>query len=129
MRTLQRVSRQASAADPYAPLPTQVVPGSHARRSTAEEREVCVSGLAGDVDRVMPGGIEVRINPGDVAYFDAGILHRGWNPKGRSRWTIHNVTCAPLPVLPAAPFSLCFSRCLHGRATHCPLLDVIESSV
>ena len=25
-------------------------------------------------------------------YFDAGILHRGWNPKGLHRWTLHNVT-------------------------------------
>ena len=22
----------------------------------------------------------------------AGILHRGWNPEGRTRWTLHNVT-------------------------------------
>ena len=69
-----------------------IVPGSHIRRSTPEERAVCVSGLNGDVDRVMPGGIEVNVEPGDVVYFDAGILHRGWNPEGRTRWTLHNVT-------------------------------------
>ncbi len=43
-----------------------VVPGSHIRRSTPEERSVCLSGLMGDVDREMPGGITVRVNPGDV---------------------------------------------------------------
>lgn len=43
-----------------------VVPGSHNRRSTREERAVCLSGLLGDVDREMPGGIAVCVNPGDV---------------------------------------------------------------
>ena len=26
------------------------------------------------------------------SFFDAGIIHRGWNPLGRARWTLHNVT-------------------------------------
>eukprot|EP01052_Picozoa_sp_SAG31_P011384 SAG31_NODE_642_length_13301_cov_14.143084_15_plen_256_part_00 len=66
-----------------------VVPGSHRRRSSADERAVC---LSGDVDREMPGAITVHVEPGDVVYFDAGILHRGWNPMGKTRWTLHNVT-------------------------------------
>eukprot|EP01051_Picozoa_sp_SAG22_P015701 SAG22_NODE_2091_length_3027_cov_1.473702_1_plen_738_part_00 len=77
-----------------------VVPGSHRRRSTPEERAVCVAGTNGDVDREMPGGIAVRIEPGDVAYFDAGILHRGWNPMGETRWTLHNVSWGTqIPVM------------------------------
>ena len=33
-------------------------------------------------------------------YFDAGILHRGWNPLGLKRWTLHNVTWgSQVPIL------------------------------
>jgi ectoine hydroxylase-related dioxygenase (phytanoyl-CoA dioxygenase family) len=64
------------------------VPGSHRRPNTDEE----TAALLQDRDAVdsapMPGATVVRMEPGDVCYFDAGMLHRGWNPEGRTRWTL-----------------------------------------
>ena len=77
----------------------------------------------------MPGGVTVRMELGDVCYFvrphphlppartlrprtlttltltnawgqDAGIIHRGWNPSGINRWTMHHVSWrADAPIM------------------------------
>ena len=30
-----------------------------------------------------------KLEPGDIAYYNANLWHRGWNPEGRKRWTMH----------------------------------------
>ena len=64
----------------------QIVPGSHLRPATAEERAVLEHNAAG----AMPGQRDVTMEPGDVAFYFANLLHRGYNPKGALRWTMHH---------------------------------------
>jgi hypothetical protein len=63
-----------------------IVPGSHLRRTTAAEREV----LARDATGQMPGQLMVETKPGDVAFYYSNLLHRGFNPTGAMRWTMHH---------------------------------------
>lgn len=64
----------------------QVVPGSHLRTSTPEE----IAAAAAPKDQAdMPGAITVELEPGDIAYYNPNIWHRGWNPDGVSRRTMH----------------------------------------
>lgn len=62
-----------------------VVPGSHLRASTAEE----IAAAAAGNDGVIEAGIEVCLEPGDILYYNANLWHRGWNPEGLLRWTLH----------------------------------------
>ena len=71
-----------------------VVPGSHIRRSTLEERSVCISGMRGDVDREMPGGIKVKVEPGDVVYFDAGTHTTLCRPRGCMKQQARESPCS-----------------------------------
>ena len=61
-----------------------IVPGSHRRASTAAEIEASRS-EAGE----MPDALVVGLEPGDIAYYNANLWHRGLNPEGRKRWTLH----------------------------------------
>ena len=61
-----------------------IVPGSHLRASTAAEIEASRS-ESGD----MPNAHVVALEPGDIAYYNANLWHRGWNPEGHKRWTMH----------------------------------------
>ena len=63
----------------------QVVPGSHLRASTAQEIAAAGAGVDGDI----AAGIEVCLQPGDMLYYNANLWHRGWNPSGQPRWTLH----------------------------------------
>lgn len=69
-------------------LPTDrflhIVPASHRRASTAAEIAASRS-QAGE----MPNAHVVELEPGDIAYYNANLWHRGWNPEGRPRWTMH----------------------------------------
>jgi hypothetical protein len=67
-----------------------IVPGSHRRPTTAEEREVLANNAAGD----MPGQLVVETEPGDVAFYYPNLLHRGYNPEGWLRWTMHHAFLA-----------------------------------
>ena len=70
----------------------QCVPGSHCRPNSLAEVAVLHQDAAA-VDSVpMPGMFTAEMQIGDVCYFDAGMLHRGWNPNGEQRWTMHHVT-------------------------------------
>ena len=63
-----------------------IVPGSHLRRTTAAEREVLAQNPAGD----MPGQMTVETEPGDILFYYSNLLHRGFNPTGVMRWTMHH---------------------------------------
>jgi hypothetical protein len=63
-----------------------IVPGSHLRPTTAAERQVLAQSPTGD----MPGQITVETEPGDVAFYYPNLLHRGLNPAGMLRWTMHH---------------------------------------
>ncbi|KAL2350577.1 hypothetical protein BJ546DRAFT_858353 [Cryomyces antarcticus] len=60
-----------------------VVPGSHKRARTAEER------AADPWDDNMPGQEIVRMQAGDVVFYNNNILHRGVYSKDRERMTLH----------------------------------------
>lgn len=62
-----------------------IVPGSHLRASTPEELRAAKDGD----DAKMPGGMAVELEPGDIAYYNDNMWHRGWNPEGKDRWTMH----------------------------------------
>jgi phytanoyl-CoA dioxygenase PhyH len=63
-----------------------IVPGSHLRETTPAEREVLANAPTGD----MPGQLIVETQPGDVAFYYPNLLHRGYNPDGALRWTMHH---------------------------------------
>jgi hypothetical protein len=65
-----------------------VVPGSHRRVRTNEERN------ADPYEKDMPGQIFVKLKPGDAVYYDSNILHRGTykgidTSKELGRMTLH----------------------------------------
>lgn len=64
----------------------QIVPGSHLRRTTEVERRLLAQNPTGE----MPGQMTVELQPGDVAFYYSNLLHRGYNPTGQLRWTMHH---------------------------------------
>ncbi len=62
-----------------------IVPASHLRASTPAEIEASKAGELAD----MPGAMIVELKPCDIAYYNANLWHRGWNPEGQARWTVH----------------------------------------
>lgn len=63
----------------------QVVPRSHNRNSTPEE----ITAFEADAKGDMPGMMTVHLEPGDITCYNALIWHRGYNPHGLPRWTMH----------------------------------------
>ena len=73
------------------------VPGSHRRPNTAAETEAI---LSDDLDAECPGAVALKLEAGDACYFDAGLIHRGYNPEGLQRWTFVNVAWATrVPIM------------------------------
>lgn len=62
-----------------------IVPASHLRASTPAEIDAAA---AGD-EAQMPNALVVELEPGDIVYYDANLWHRGWNPEGVNRWSMH----------------------------------------
>ncbi|KAI2628611.1 hypothetical protein GGR54DRAFT_636326 [Hypoxylon sp. NC1633] len=60
-----------------------VVPGSHLRARTARERD------ADPFDDAMPAQLVVRLDAGDVVFYDNNILHRGRYDGSRARLSLH----------------------------------------
>lgn len=60
-----------------------VVPGSHLRSRTEEERQ------ADPFDDNMPGQMAVKMNPGDIIFYNNNILHRGVYRSEAERMTLH----------------------------------------
>ncbi len=58
-----------------------VVPGSHSRPNTAHENAAFAgSRHYAPLAASMPGGINVRIRPGQAVLYNNNLIHRGWNP-------------------------------------------------
>ena len=62
-----------------------IVPTSHLRASSAAEIQAAEAGE----QAAMPDAISVELEPGDAVYYNANLWHRGWNPAGINRWTMH----------------------------------------
>ncbi|RDA83614.1 hypothetical protein CP532_6919 [Ophiocordyceps camponoti-leonardi (nom. inval.)] len=60
-----------------------VVPGSHRRPRTETERR------ADPFEKVLPGQLTVRLEPGDIVFYDNNILHRGVYDSTKERVTLH----------------------------------------
>ncbi|KAM3074999.1 hypothetical protein ACMFMF_005683 [Clarireedia jacksonii] len=60
-----------------------VVPGSHRRARTEEERNM------GEYEAGVEGEIRVQMKEGDVVFYDNNILHRGVYDSGVERMTLH----------------------------------------
>lgn len=72
-----------------------IVPGSHLRSATEEEREILRNRPLDD----MPGQLCVELEPGDVVFYNACLLHKGKNEKCTKRQTLHYAfTSEDLPM-------------------------------
>ena len=59
-----------------------VIPGSHVRARTEEERTA-------DMYQKLPGEIRVLMKAGDVVFYNNNILHRGVYDSEKERMTLH----------------------------------------
>jgi ectoine hydroxylase-related dioxygenase (phytanoyl-CoA dioxygenase family) len=64
----------------------QIIPRSHVRGATETEARAWQTDPCGD----MPGAKTVEMEPGDIACYNANLWHRGYNPRGQLRWTMHS---------------------------------------
>ncbi|KAI8060740.1 hypothetical protein BC940DRAFT_337394 [Gongronella butleri] len=62
-----------------------VVPASHRRVRTPEERDISLNNPKGD----MPGQLRVNLKPGQTVFYDNNILHRAAYFKDKKRHTLH----------------------------------------
>ncbi|KAL6892845.1 phytanoyl-CoA dioxygenase [Trichoderma longibrachiatum] len=60
-----------------------VVPGSHVRARTEVERR------AGPFEKELPGQLVVKLEPGDIVFYNNNILHRGVYDSTKERATLH----------------------------------------
>ncbi|KAL6865783.1 hypothetical protein ACO1O0_001881 [Amphichorda felina] len=60
-----------------------LVPGSHRRARTDTER------AAGPFEKTLPDQLVVRLEPGDIAFYNNNILHRGVYSCAKERMTLH----------------------------------------
>lgn len=60
-----------------------VVPGSHKRPRTDVERE------ADPFEKALPNQLVVKLQPGDIVFYNNNILHRGVYDSGKERMTLH----------------------------------------
>jgi nicotinamide N-methyltransferase len=60
-----------------------VVPGSHRRARTDVERD------ADPFAKSLPGQLIVKLQPGDIVFYNNNILHRGVYSSSKERMTLH----------------------------------------
>jgi hypothetical protein len=70
-----------------------IVPGSHRRELTDAERAVIRNSPKGD----MPNQMAVELAPGDIVFYNANLLHKGYNRSGAKRQTLHYAIVAAPP--------------------------------
>lgn len=84
---LDRLNRPAFSAQWNLPLYDDaslvVVPGSHTRARTDVER------TADPFEKVLPDQLAVKLNAGDVVFYNNNILHRGVYDSTKPRMTLH----------------------------------------
>jgi ectoine hydroxylase-related dioxygenase (phytanoyl-CoA dioxygenase family) len=97
-----------------------VVPGSHRRAATAEERDIQFRRPM----EAMSGEMTVPLEAGQAVYYHSQLLHRNVYPAGRRRETLHAILHRH-PSEEALPFYYHFVRWLEApgvRATLPPRL-------
>jgi stress-induced morphogen/ectoine hydroxylase-related dioxygenase (phytanoyl-CoA dioxygenase family) len=72
----------------------QIVPGSHCRLETVAELAAARRApdnprAAGELVPAMSGWVTLELEPGDLAMYNPNLWHRGYNPSGEARWTMH----------------------------------------
>ena len=70
-----------------------IVPGSHRREMTDAERAVIQQTPKGE----MPNQLAVRLNAGDIVFYNSSKLHKGYNHTGAKRQTLHYAVLASPP--------------------------------
>ena len=79
-----------------------IVPGSHRRELTDTERAV----LQQTPKAEMPNQLTVKLESGDIVFYNSSLLHKGYNPIDAKRQTLHYaVVVAPPANKPANPQS------------------------
>ena len=95
----------------------EIVPGSHRRPLTADERAVLPPpwGAGSYPNRMgrrsepsgdpcaMPGGVPASLRPGECLFFDSGLLHNGLMLFDKERLELHCHTSAIVPGQEPAP--------------------------
>ena len=84
---MERLSQRAFSAQwnlaLYDDASLVVIPGSHARARTETER------AADPYEKVLPDQLVVKMEPGDVVFYNNNILHRGVYDSSRERMTLN----------------------------------------
>ena len=62
-----------------------IVPGSHRRELTDAERAI----LQQTPKAAMPNQLAVKLEPGDIVFYNSSLLHKGHNRAGAKRQTLH----------------------------------------
>ena len=62
-----------------------IVPGSHRRELTDAERTV----IRQTPKAAMPDQLVVKLKAGDIVFYNSSLLHKGFNPTGEKRQTLH----------------------------------------
>ncbi|MCH8289972.1 phytanoyl-CoA dioxygenase family protein [Candidatus Poribacteria bacterium] len=62
-----------------------IVPGSHRREITDAEREILRNSPKAD----MPNQMAVKLQAGDIVFYNSSLLHKGYNKSGAKRQTLH----------------------------------------
>ena len=78
---------------------TWVVPGSHLRWDTPEERDIR---LHHSTTKELPGAVRLELEPGDLAFFHVNSLHRGTYHKDMLRRTLNLTYSRASVVRPAS---------------------------
>jgi hypothetical protein len=79
--------------------------GSHLRRCSPAECEARRAALEGGDHAandafLAEGAVPISVSAGDVVLWDLNLLHRGWNPGGIERLTLHgSYVDATVPVM------------------------------
>ena len=79
-----------------------IVPGSHRRELADAERAV----IQQTPKAAMPNQLVVKLEAGDIVFYNSSLLHKGYNPNDTKRQTLHYaVMVAPPTDEPANPES------------------------
>lgn len=90
-----------------------IVPGSHRRELTDVERTV----IQQTPKAAMPNQLVVKLEAGDIVFYNSSILHKGYNPTDAKRQTLHYaVVVAPPENEPANPESPTSQEWLNNPA-------------